>query len=145
MLKIERHQMLSFAQTLTAVLVGGIISYFTVLAQSHIQARTEHTTAAYAAYVEALSEFAQAVATKKLDWKIGERMAAARGRIAIYGTQEVIAALPAVGSLHDDNVRNEFILAIQAMRQDVGEEPVDKVDLKRLVFGNKTQPGTIGE
>ena len=30
MVKIERQQMLSFAQTLAAVLVGGVISYLTV-------------------------------------------------------------------------------------------------------------------
>ena len=135
----KRQQVLAFVQTIVAVLVGGVISYFTIGAQAHLQARTEQTTAAYAAYVEAVTEFAHAVAAKKIERSTAQRMAAAKGRIAIYGTPEVITSLPVVGSIHDENVKNMLVSAIVEMRQDVGEETVDRDALFRLLFGNNPE------
>ena len=137
MTKGTRELLQSFLLTVVAVLVGGVITYLTIDAQARAQARTNQTTAAYAAYVEAATEFAHAVAERKhVPWT-KQRMAAARGRIAIYGTPDVIEKLPVVGSIADDEVRKELVGAIEAMRRDVGEEPVDRKFLHRLVFSEE--------
>ena len=129
--------------SLAAVLAGGVVSYAIVGAQARTQARAEQTTAAYAAYVEAASEFVQALEEMSSlpqeippssSRSIRERLAAARGRIAIYGTPDVIAALP-VGSLNHPSVRDELLMAIAAMRADVGEERVASCELSKLVYG----------
>ena len=140
MSKVERQKVWSFVQTLVAVIIGGVISYLTVVAQSHVQARTEQTMAAYAAYIGSLTVFAQAVAERRHDLVSRKGMARARGSIAIYGTPQVIAKLPDIGSIEEECVKEDLISAIEAMRQDVGEEPVDRADLHRLVFGDDSQP-----
>ncbi len=156
----------SMVGSLAGVLVGGIISFLIIGAQARMQTRAEQTTAAYSAYVEAIAELAQAV--RELDGPITspgstpaeqmlnqssnsalrsdgrmvrERLGAARGRIAIYGTPSVIAAIPVVGtpSIHDESVKAQILAAIGAMRDDVGEERIDACELRELVFGENCE------
>ena len=136
-----RKYMMSISGALVAVLAGGMVSYAIVGAQARTETRAEQTTAAYAAYVEAATEFVQALEemssqqeVRPRDRAIRERLAAARGRIAIYGTRSVIEAIP-VGSLNDRSVRDELIAAIEAMRRHVGEDSVASCELGKLVFG----------
>ena len=102
--------------------------------QARTTARAGQTADAYSDYITAIAE---RVTNEGYEHKnASARLAAAKGRIAIYGAPSVLEAAAKVKGTRTTQEMDVFLDAVEAMRKHVGATKGDvRPHLQKLLFG----------
>lgn len=102
--------------------------------QARTTARAGQIADAYSDYITAIAERAT---TEGYEHKnAGARLAAAKGRMAIYGDPSVVEAAAKVKGTRTPQEMDVFLVAVEAMRKHVGANKGDvRSHLQKILFG----------
>lgn len=101
--------------------------------QAQTTARIGETAGAYSDYITAIADLATTNRPEQADARA--RLAAAKGRIAIYGDASVVEATASVKGTSTSQEMDEFLVAVEAMRKHVGANQGDmRPYIRRMLF-----------
>ncbi|HKC64885.1 MAG TPA: hypothetical protein VKB86_14680 [Pyrinomonadaceae bacterium] len=123
--------------TLLGIVVGAIVSFLLTRRHEYEKQKRLLVTQAYSDYLRAVADAAHLNLESNLA-EIHARLADAKTRICLYGSQEVVTLLAAFekegGVIGNENQRHLFALLIFAMR---GNAKVQRSDLETVLFGDR--------
>jgi hypothetical protein len=129
--------------TLLGIAIGAILTYFFTRSQEHEKHYRLLVTQAYSDYLRAVADAAH-LNLQSNEAEIFARLADAKTRICLYGSQEVVFLLAGFeregGVIDSAQQRKAFVSLILAMR---GNAKVRDSDLETVLFGERPHNNSL--